>query len=341
MKAFITGVTGQDGYYLSRLLLEKNYEVFGLIRRTSQAHQFPKDVTIVHGDVCDPSLIKVVEAIKPDEVYNLAAMSHVGHSFEIPIQTFSINAMGTLNVLQAAKNVDSKFYQASTSELFGDQPGPQNERTPFRPCSPYGISKLAAFWATVNYRERGLFACNGILFNHESPRRGEDFVTRKVCKAAARIKAGLQERLTLGNLEAKRDWGHAEDFVQAMWLMLQQKNPQDYVVATGKQHSVQDLCGYVFERLGLRWREYIDVTRDNFRPTEVGDLVGDSSKIKSIGWKPMYDFESLIEEMLNNELTSVGLPELGARGNRSDSRSGEVRKLHDGRESIEFRAAVR
>lgn len=334
MKAFITGVSGQDGHYLSEFLLGKGYEVFGLVRRSSQSRNIP-DIKIIEGDITDPLIIGKIVSCKPDEIYHLAAMSHVRHSFEMPYSTFMINACGTMIALEAAKKLDCKFYNASTSELFGNTFPPQNEKTSFRPRSPYGISKLSAYWSTVNYREAyNLFMCNGILFNHESPIRGEDFITRKVCKAVARIRSGVQESLTLGNIHAKRDWGHAKDYVKAMWLMLQQEKPDDYVVATGIQHSVEELCDYAFSLVDLHYTDYMFEDRDYIRPCDVDSLCGDSSKIRSLGWKPEYSFESLIKEMLNAELASVGLPDVGTGRNRSYSGSSEIRSLHNGRENL-------
>src|SRR3990172_1600439 len=335
MKAFVSGVTGQDGHYLSKLLIEKGYEVYGLVRRHAQPQSIPEDVRVIEGDVTDPTLIDVISNIHPDEIYHLAALGHVGHSFQIPRTTFEINTLGTLNMLEAARGLQCKYYQAATSEMFGAELPPQNEKTKFHPRSPYGISKLAAYWMTVNYREAyGLFACNGILFNHESIIRGEDFVTRKVCKAVARITAGLQDKLILGNLHSRRDWGHAKDFVEAMWLMLQQDKPDDYVVATGVQHSVIDLCEYAFGLVGLDWKDYVVADESMKRPSDVETLCGDSSKMRKLGWKPEYDFESLIKEMVLNELTSVGVSNLGARGSRRSFRRSEVRQLHDGRKNV-------
>jgi len=304
VRALITGATGQDGFYLSKFLLDKGYTVYGLKRRSSQPKDLPKGVIPIEGDVTDPSISRLIFELKPSEVYHLAAMSHVGESFKIPKTTFEINALGTLNVLEGVKETGSKFYQASTSELFGKSPPPQNETTPFHPRSPYGVSKLAAYWLTVNYREAyGVFACNGILFNHESPHRGLDFVTRKVCKGVSDILHKKQKFLTLGNLEAKRDWGHAEDFVEGMWLMLQQDFPDDYVLATGISHSVTDLLEIAFSHVGLNWKDFVRIDSEYFRPSDVDNLVGDFTKIGKLGWKPKITFEQLIKEMVDFEIS--------------------------------------
>lgn len=307
MRAFLTGVTGQDGFYLSRLLIEKGYSVYGLTRRTSQQKVIPAGVIPVEGDITDHNVKDAIRDIEPDEVYHLAAMSHVGESFKIPKTTFDVNAVGTLNVIEGAKSVGAKFYQASTSELYGSTPPPQSETSTFHPRSPYGVSKIAAYWLTVNYREAyGLYACNGILFNHESPIRGMDFVTRKVCNGVARIKRGLQEQIILGNLDAKRDWGHAKDFVEAMWLMMQQGVPGDYVVATGESKSIKDLLTEAFKHIGVTdWNQYVRQDKSFFRPADVDCLTGDSTKIRSLGWKPKYTFEQLIAEMMDSELNEI------------------------------------
>lgn len=307
MKAFITGVTGQDGFYLSEFLINKGYSVYGLTRRTSQPKVAPKGVILIEGDITDPNVKDLIRDTGPDEVYHLAAMSHVGESFKIPNTTFNINAVGALNVMEGAKSCGAKFYQASTSELYGSTPPPQSETTAFHPRSPYGVSKIAAYWLTVNYREAyGLYACNGILFNHESPIRGVDFVTRKVCRAVARIHRGLQTYVTLGNLEAKRDWGHAKDFVEAMWLIMQQKNPGDYVVATGEVRNIRDLLSEAFGNVGISdWGQHVRQDLSFFRPSDVDCLIGDSSKIRSLGWKPKYTFEQMISEMVKSELDEI------------------------------------
>jgi GDPmannose 4,6-dehydratase len=309
MKAFLTGVTGQDGHHLSKFLLNKGYEVYGLVRRTSQKKEIPGGIHVVEGDVTDPGIIDLVRDINPDEIYNLAAMSHVGESFKIPRTTFEINALGTLHLLEAARKLNCKFYQASTSELYGSTPPPQNEKSNFYPRSPYAVSKLAAYWLVVNYRESyGLYAVNGILFNHESPKRGDDFVTQKVAKYISRrfIWRGSDEhipneKLRLGNLDAKRDWGHAEDYVEGMWLMLQQDKPEDYVLATGQSRSVKELLDTAFNHIGISdWTPYVEVDPSLFRPAEVEHLCGDASKAKSIGWEPKKSFEQLIGEMVDS-----------------------------------------
>ena len=307
MKAFITGVTGQDGHYLSELLLEEGYEVYGLVRRSAQPKTIPKGIIEIPGDVTDPLVANKIFDVFPDEIYHLAAMSHVGESFKIPRTTFEINALGTLNVLEGARATGARFYQASTSELYGSTPPPQNETTPFHPRSPYGAAKIAAYWLTVNYREAyKLHASNGILFNHESPIRGMDFVTRKVAYGVARIQAGLQDHITLGNLDAKRDWGHAKDFVKAMHLMVQQKEPGDYVVATGEVRSVRDLLAEAFGHIGITdWTPYVRIDEKFIRPADVDCLIGDSTKIRALGWKPEYSFEQLVKEMVENEIATV------------------------------------
>lgn len=309
MRAFITGITGQDGEYLSELLISKGYDVYGLVRRSAQPKTIPKGVIAVPGDVTDSGLTDIIADLNPDEVYNLAAMSHVGESFKIPRATFEINAIGAINVLEGAKRCGARFYQASTSELFGSTPPPQNEETRFHPRSPYGVAKLAAHYATINYREAyGLHASNGILFNHESPIRGMDFVTRKVAYGVARIKAGLQDYITMGNLDAKRDWGHAKDFVKAMHLMVQQEKPGDYVVATGEVRSVKDLLTEAFSHIGVPdWKPYIKIDPCFIRPADVDCLIGDSTRIRALGWTPEYTFEQLVKEMVENEISCINL----------------------------------
>jgi GDPmannose 4,6-dehydratase len=331
-KALISGITGQDGSYLAELLLKKGYEVHGIIRRassfnTSRIDHLYKDLhtknvkMILHyGDLTDSSnLNRLLEKIHPDEIYNLGAQSHVQVSFEVPEYTAEVDAVGTLRFLDAIKEsgIDTKFYQASTSELYGKvQEIPQSETTPFYPRSPYAAAKLYAYWVVVNYREAyNLFACNGILFNHESPRRGETFITRKITRAVARIKAGLQKTLYLGNLEAKRDWGYAPEFVEAMWMMLQHHTPLDLVVATGETHSVKEFCILAFQHAGINldWRGHgvdeigintitgetvVRVDPKYFRPTEVELLIGDPTKAKlELGWKPKVKFSELVEIM--------------------------------------------
>jgi len=312
MRAFVTGISGQDGTYLSKFLISNGYDVYGLDRRSSQPKRLPDGVTIVEGDITDHNIIRTIGKIDPDEIYNLAAMSHVGESFEIPHTAFEVNACGVLNVLEGARSRMSKFYQASSSELFGNSPPPQNEKTPFYPRSPYAVAKLAAYWLTVNYREAyGLYAVNGILFNHESPLRGHDFVTQKVARYCAHIKRTNNfartwptetavEKLKLGNLDAKRDWGHAEDFVEGMWLMMQQPNPEDYVLATGISRTVRQLLDVAFNYIGVGdWTPYVEVDQSLFRPVDVGHLCGDSSKAYEIGWKSKYTFEETIAEMID------------------------------------------
>jgi len=313
-KALVTGITGQDGSYLAELLLGKGYEVWGIIRRSSSFHtgridHLYKDphekanLRLVYGDLTDGSdLATVVNDIKPDEVYNLGAQSHVRVSFDMPIYTADVDALGTLRLLEAVRTMEKlpRFYQASSSEMYGNVvQTPQTEDTPFYPRSPYGCAKVYSFWQVVNYRQAyGLFACNGILFNHESPRRGETFVTRKITRAATRIKLGLQEKLYLGNLDAKRDWGFAGDYVEAMWLMLQQERCDDYVVATGETHSVGEFLDEVFGHLELAWKDYVEIDPKYYRPTEVDFLLGDASKARKVlGWEPKVTFKELARMM--------------------------------------------
>ncbi len=336
--ALITGITGQDGSLLAELLLKKGYVVHGIKRRTSlfntarlehlyqDPHVPDKKFILHHGDMTDsPSLLRIIQEVQPDEIYNLAAQSHVGVSFEEPEYTANSDALGTLRILEAMRTLDlqekTRFYQASTSELYGKvADSPQTEQTPFYPRSPYGVAKLYAYWITVNYREAyGFFTCNGILFNHESPVRGETFVTRKVTRALARIKLGLQETLWIGNLDALRDWGHAKDYVEAMWLMLQQEHPRDLVIATGEQHSVRDFIELAADLLELRitWqgkgqeeigldddgRTIISIDPRYFRPTEVDSLLGDSSHARDVlGWSPSISFRDLVAEMVRYDL---------------------------------------
>jgi GDPmannose 4,6-dehydratase len=322
-RALITGVTGQDGSYLTELLLGKGYEVHGLVRRASlfntdrvdhlyhDPHVGGTNFALHYGDLTDgTALRRVLEKVEPDEVYNLGAQSHVKVSFEVPEYTGEVVAMGTLRLLEALRDHASvggrkpRFYQAGSSEMFGAAKPPQNEATPFYPRSPYAASKVAAHWYAVNYREAyGLFICNGILFNHESPRRGETFVTRKVTRAATRIKEGLQEKLFLGNLDAKRDWGFAGDYVEAMWRMLQQNAPDDYVVATGESHSVREMVELTFGELGLDWKKYVEIDPRYLRPTEVDYLHGDPSKAQTkLGWRPRMSFQDLIRAMVAHDL---------------------------------------
>jgi len=317
--ALITGVTGQDGAYLAELLLEKDYEVHGLIRRSSSfntgrleaiyqdPHVAGRSLFLHYGDLSDgSSLTNLIRDISPDEVYNLAAQSHVKVSFEMPDYTSDVTAVGAVRVLEAlrASGVDAKFYQASSSEMYGSTPPPQSEVTPFHPRSPYAVSKVFAFGMTVNYREAyDLFAVNGILFNHESPRRGETFVTRKITMAVARIAAGLQEKLYLGNLDAVRDWGYAKEYVQAMWLMLQQSDASDYVVATGVGATVRDFCAAAFSRAGLDWQQYVQVDEKYLRPSEVDALIGDPSKAeRDLNWKATTHWKSLAELMVDADV---------------------------------------
>ena len=318
-KALVTGITGQDGSYLTELLLKKGYEVWGIIRRSSSFHtgridHLYKDphekpnLRLVYGDLTDGgNLSTIVNELQPDEIYNLGAQSHVKVSFEMPVYTVNTDALGTLRLLEAIRSMKKppRFYQASSSEMYGKVvETPQTEKTPFYPRSPYGCAKVYSFWQTVNYREAyGLFACNGILFNHESPRRGETFVTRKITRAATRIKLGLQEKLYLGNLDAKRDWGYAGDYVEAMWLMLQQDKPDDFVVATGETHSVREFLEEVFSCLDMDWQKYVEIDPNYFRPTEVDLLLGDASKAaKILGWKPKVSFKELAKMMTEADL---------------------------------------
>jgi len=321
--ALITGITGQDGSYLAELLLGKGYQVWGLIRRSSSFHtgridHLYKDpheqanLRLVYGDLTDGSnLSAIIGKIQPDEVYNLGAQSHVRVSFDMPIFTVDTDGLGTLRLLEAIRscNKAAKFYQASSSEMYGKAAeAPQTEATPFHPRSPYGCAKVYSFWQTVNYREAyGMFACNGILFNHESPRRGETFVTRKITRAATRIKMGLQEKLYLGNLDAKRDWGYAGDYVEAMWLMLQQDKSGDYVVATGESHSVKEFVEEVFNCLDLDWADYVEIDPRYYRPSEVDVLEGDASKAgKVLGWVPKVGFKELARMMVDADMKVAG-----------------------------------
>jgi len=315
-KAFITGITGQDGSYLAEFLLAKGYEVHGLIRRSSSfntgridhlyhdPHEAGVPLYLHYGDVTDGTgLRETLTRVQPDEVYHLAAQSHVRVSFDQPVYTVTTDALGTIMLLEALRDTkpEARFYQASSSEMFGSAPEvPQNENTPFHPRSPYGCAKVFSFWQTVNYRESyGMFCCNGILFNHESPRRGETFVTRKITRAATRIKEGLQEKLFLGNLEARRDWGFAGDYVEAMWLMMQQDEPDDYVIATGETHSVKEFLELAFGRLDLDWRDHVATDPRYFRPAEVDILQGDASKARrKLGWQPKVSFEELVGMMI-------------------------------------------
>ena len=319
-KALITGITGQDGSYLAELLLEKGYEVHGVIRRSSSfntdridhiyrdPHEQGTRLFLHYGDLHDASSLNLLlRRLRPDEIYNLGAQSHVRVSFDVPEYTGDVTGLGAARLLEAAREAGlagTRIYQASSSEMFGASPPPQDERTVFYPRSPYGAAKVYAFWMGVNYREAyGMHVSNGILFNHESPRRGETFVTRKVTRAASRIKVGLQEKLFLGNLEARRDWGYARDYVEAMWLMLQQPKGDDYVVATGEAHTVRELCEAAFAHAGLDYREHVEIDPRYFRPTEVDFLLGDPSKAREkLGWTPRTTFAELVRIMMEADL---------------------------------------
>jgi GDPmannose 4,6-dehydratase len=318
--ALITGATGQDGSYLAELLLSKGYEVHGLIRRASSfntgrlepvyrdPHEQGVRFFMHYGDLSDSgSMINLIRELEPDEIYNLGAQSHVKVSFEMPEYTADATAMGTIRMLEAirASGVDTRFYQASSSEMFGTAPPPQSEKTPFHPRSPYGVAKVFSHWITTNYREAyGLFACSGILFNHESPRRGETFVTRKITRAVARIKAGMQDKLYLGNLDAKRDWGYAPEYVEAMWLMLQRDVPEDFVIATGESHTVREFCELAFDHAGLGdWHDYVEIDPRYYRPAEVEHLLGDPTKAeRDLGWKSATTFDGLARLMVDADV---------------------------------------
>lgn len=318
-RALITGITGQDGSYLAEQLLKHGYEVHGIVRRSSSFNReridplshagYGEEGTFLlhYGDLTDSSrLVRLVYEIQPDEVYNLGAQSHVRVSFDIPEHTSDVTGLGTVRLLESIRDagVNPRFYQASSSEIFGSTPPPQNEKTPFHPRSPYAVAKLAAFWITVNYRESyGMHASNGILFNHESERRGEAFVTRKITKALAAIHLGLRDKITLGNLEAKRDWGYAPDYTEAMWLMLQQEEPDDYVIATGEMHSVRDFLNAAGNHLGLDWERHVETDPRYFRPAEVDALCGDASKAKEgLGWEAKTSFEDLVRIMVDADV---------------------------------------
>ena len=319
-RALITGITGQDGSYLAELLLGKGYEVHGMIRRSSSfntgridhlyadPHTPGTRLFLHYGDLNDGSSLNLLlKKLRPEEIYNLGSQSHVRVSFDVPEYTGEVTGLGATRLLEAIRELDlthTRVYQASSSEMFGASPPPQNEKTPFYPRSPYGCAKVYAYWIGVNYREAyGLHVTNGILFNHESPRRGETFVTRKVTRAASRIKLGLQQKVYLGNLDAKRDWGYAKDFVEAMWLMLQQEKPDDYVVATGESHSVRELCELAFSHVGLDYHEFVEIDPRYYRPTEVDFLLGDPSKAaRQLGWKPRTTFKELIRIMMDSDL---------------------------------------
>ncbi|WP_035992798.1 GDP-mannose 4,6-dehydratase [Leptolyngbya sp. KIOST-1] len=327
-RALVTGITGQDGSYLSELLLEKGYEVHGIIRRTStfntdridhiyeDPHQEEAKLFLHYGDLTDgTTLRRILEAVQPQEIYNLGAQSHVRVSFDSPEYTVDAVGMGTLRLLEAIRDYQSRtgnqvrFYQAGSSEMFGlVQAVPQSETTPFYPRSPYACAKVYGHWQTINYRESyGLFACNGILFNHESPRRGETFVTRKITRALARILAGTQKKLYMGNLDAKRDWGYAKDYVRAMWLMLQQDQPDDYVIATGETHSIKEFLDIAFGYVNLDWHDYVAFDERYLRPAEVDLLIGDPTKAKTkLGWEPSVTFEELVKLMVDADIRAVG-----------------------------------
>ena len=323
-KALITGITGQDGSYLAELLLSKGYEVYGIIRRAStfnteridhvyqDPHTTDRRLKLLFGDLNDASsLNKILRDVAPDEIYNLGAQSHVRVSFDIPEYTAEVGGLGALRLLEAIRETglrETRFYQASSSELYGQvQEVPQRETTPFYPRSPYAAAKLYAYWLTVKYRESyGLFACNGILFNHESPRRGETFVTRKITRAAAAIKLGLKDKLFLGNLDAKRDWGFAGDYVEAMWRMLQQEKPDDFVIATGETHSVREFLDEAFGYLNLDWQQFVEIDPRYFRPAEVDLLIGDASKArKQLGWEPKVSFRQLVQMMIDADVAEL------------------------------------
>ncbi len=312
-RALITGITGQDGSYLAEFLLGKGYEVYGMVRRSSTINyerisHIQDRIKLIQGDLLDQnSLIEALKISKPDEVYNLGAQSFVPTSWNQPVLTGEFTALGVTRILEAIRTVNPRirFYQASSSEMFGKvRETPQNEKTPFYPRSPYGVAKVYAHWITVNYRESyDMFCCSGIMFNHESPRRGLEFVSRKITHAAARIKLGLQKELKLGNLNARRDWGFAGDYVEAMWLMLQQEEPEDYVIATGISHSVKDLVQIAFGYLGLDWEEYVRTDPNLFRPADVDSLLGDPRKAKmKLGWQPKVTFEELVKMMVDHDL---------------------------------------
>jgi GDPmannose 4,6-dehydratase len=319
-KALITGITGQDGSYLADLLLEKGYEVYGLIRRSSSfntgriehlykdPHEGEVRLRLVYGDLNDGSRLNhLIRTVKPDEIYNLGAQSHVRVSFDIPEYTADTTGLGVLRLLDAIRETghECKIYQASSSEMFGRaRETPQTENTPFYPRSPYGAAKVYGYWITVNYRESyGLFACNGILFNHESPRRGETFVTRKITRAVGRIVHGLQDKLYLGNLDAKRDWGFAGDYVEAMWMMMQQPEADDFVVATGEAHSIRDFLDEAFGLVNLNWEDYVRIDERYYRPAEVDHLLGDATKAcEKLGWRPRVDFKGLVKMMVEADL---------------------------------------
>jgi GDPmannose 4,6-dehydratase len=317
--ALITGVTGQDGSYLAELLLQKGYEVHGLVRRASSLnrqrldaiyrdpHEGDVPLRLHYSDLSDAGpLVNLIRDLRPAEIYHLGAQSHVKVSFELPEYTADVTGLGTIRILEAirASGVSARFYQASSSEMFGSAPPPQNELTRFHPRSPYGVAKLFAYWATVNYREAyGVYAVNGILFNHESPRRGETFVSRKISRAVARIRAGLQDKLYLGNLEARRDWGYAPEYVEVMWRMLQQPVADDYVVATGESHTVREFVELAFDHVGLDWERYVEIDPNYYRASEVDHLMGDASKARRVlDWEPQTRFADLVQVMVDSDV---------------------------------------
>jgi GDPmannose 4,6-dehydratase len=310
--ALIPGITGQDGSYLAELLLAKKYEVYGIVRRLStpnisRIENIVDNVTLLEGDLTDQSSLNIaMRTAQPDEVYNLAAQSFVATSWNQPVLTGDVTGLGVVRMLEAVRHFcpDAKFYQASSSEMFGAVPAPQNEETPFKPRSPYGVAKVYGYHATVNYRESyNMFCCNGICFNHESPRRGIEFVTRKITDGVARIYHGLAKELRLGNLDAKRDWGYAPDFVEAMWLMLQQKEPDDYVIATGQTHLVREFVELAFKEVGLDYKDYVIVDKQFYRPVDINVLCGDATKVKKVlGWSPETSFEELVQIMMRAEV---------------------------------------
>jgi len=332
-KALITGITGQDGSYLAEFLIKKGYTVYGIIRRSSSfntqriehlyqdPHEKTRKLNLVYGDLNDASSLNLlIKTIRPDEIYNLGAQSHVKVSFEVPEYTAEVTGLGAIRLLEAIRDtgVKTKFYQASSSEMYGKVcETPQNELTPFYPRSPYGAAKVYAYWMTVNYREAyKMYACNGILFNHESPRRGETFVTRKITMALARIKLGLQNKLYLGNLDAKRDWGFAGDYVEAMWLILQQPKADDFVIATGETHSVREFLQEAFDHAKLDWKKYVAIDNRYLRPTEVDLLLGDSSKARRVlKWKPKVNFKQLVRMMVDSDMQAVRQTMYGLKGN--------------------------
>ncbi len=350
-KALIFGITGQDGSYLAEFLLKKGYEVHGVMRRAStfntaridhiyqDPHEAGKRLILHYGDLADANTVrKLIYKVQPEEIYNLGAQSHVRVSFDIPEYTANITGVGTLRVLEAVKDYEEyvgkkvRFYQASSSEMFGAAPPPQNELTRFEPRSPYGVAKVFAYHTTKNYREAyGIFAVNGILFNHESPRRGETFVTRKITRGIARILAGLDKKIYLGNLDARRDWGYAPEFVEAMWLMLQQEKPNDYVIGTGQSHSVRDLVAMAFKEAGLSdWESYIGIDPRYYRPAEVENLIADPTKAhKELNWQHKTSFEELIRMMLKHDLELLGLREAAEKINAKSEKESEIVKAAD------------